>query len=385
MDLTAASNVTVVRFRVPQGVDGIEIENSTSIRISEANVTDFTTYPSFLPHGVYVSGSTGVEIEDSRLPNVVSYRSSQVRVLGNNITGHVLITESDRVDAEDNVIGGPAGQYYATLQLFYSTNATIRGNALLRGGFDIEGYRLEDFVSHTLGSDNLVHGKPVRFLMNLSNTTLDATGLGQVLVLNCRDVSVSNAAIEDVEYGLDVAFSRNVTIRDSRIVNTGLVGLFVVRSRELTLFNSTLSGSRYALYLQYVDGALVYRNDFVGNVFDVAGDFSGLQLDYGYPVGGNYWDSYHGVDRCRGSDQNDCAGADGIGDAVHNVTFVGWTLGVDHYPLMSPVHPPQSSETGPPADWTPASLAVIVVACGLVAGLGFLWLRRRKQGRRPGG
>lgn len=387
MNLTRASNVSVFRVNVPQGVDGIEVLNSTAIQIVATNITDFQATSYFLPHGVYVSGSTAVEVRDSRLPNVVSYRSSQVRMRGNTITTQLLITESDSVDVEDNVIAGPAGPggYYATLQVLRSTRTTIRGNTLLHGGFDVEGYLPEHYVSHAFGPDNEVHGKAVRFLTNLSNAAVDATNLGQVLVLNCTNVSVAKAFVEDMEYGLDVAYSRAITIRDARIVNHGLVGLYVRWSQSLTVVNSTFSGPRYGLYLSYVDGALIYHNDFLGNVFDVAGDYANLQLDNGYPAGGNYWDSYRGVDRCRGAAQMDCTAADGIGDTMHNVTFAGWTIGVDRYPLMAQVHPPAPPATNPSTDGMVLNVALLItVACG-VSVLGIVLASRRRFRRRPGG
>ncbi len=93
------------------------------------------------------------------------------------------------------------------------------------------------------------------------------------------------------------------------------------------------SDGAIALTLYLSSWVHVDHNNILGNpiaTFDAPGaDF----WDAGYPSGGNYWSDYKGVDQCRGPQQTDCTGSDGLGDTPRSV--YGGT--VDRYPLMEPL------------------------------------------------
>jgi hypothetical protein len=74
-----------------------------------------------------------------------------------------------------------------------------------------------------------------------------------------------------------------------------------------------------------------YHNNFIenGHHVDDAGQFT--RWDAGYPIGGNYWSDYIGVDWYSGPFQNE-TGNDGIGDTSYIID----EHNVDHYPLMNP-------------------------------------------------
>jgi nitrous oxidase accessory protein NosD len=106
-------------------------------------------------------------------------------------------------------------------------------------------------------------------------------------------------------------------------------------------------------YLQLTDDIFgtVYHNDFDTAGLDASGSttFSGA-WNAPYPVGGNYWTGYSGVDLYSGTGQN-LPGSDGIGDTP----FVDGSV-TDAYPLMRPWIAASVSftETGlpPGASWS---------------------------------
>jgi len=80
---------------------------------------------------------------------------------------------------------------------------------------------------------------------------------------------------------------------------------------------------------------LIYNNSFVNNIplqaEDASSDFVNL-WNKTYPVGGNYWSDYSGIDNLSGPDQ-DLPGSDGFGDEPYGIDSDSF----DHYPRMVPV------------------------------------------------
>jgi nitrous oxidase accessory protein NosD len=80
---------------------------------------------------------------------------------------------------------------------------------------------------------------------------------------------------------------------------------------------------------------LIYNNSFVNNIpqqaEDASSDFVNL-WNKTYPVGGNYWSDYSGIDDLSGPDQ-DLPGSDGFGDEPYDIDGDSF----DHYPRMVPV------------------------------------------------
>jgi hypothetical protein len=82
---------------------------------------------------------------------------------------------------------------------------------------------------------------------------------------------------------------------------------------------------------------MIYNNHFVSNtkqVYDSHMDDSSTVLsvnywDFGYPLGGNYWSDYTGVDAKSGANQTQ-PGSDGIGDTPYLI----YENNKDNYPLM---------------------------------------------------
>jgi len=82
-----------------------------------------------------------------------------------------------------------------------------------------------------------------------------------------------------------------------------------------------------------------YNNNFINNTEQVrfGGEVGPVGWNGNYTIGGNYWDSYAGVDVKSGPYQN-LTGSDGIGDTAY---FLGISYPEcnysDNYPLMHPV------------------------------------------------
>ncbi len=97
--------------------------------------------------------------------------------------------------------------------------------------------------------------------------------------------------------------------------------------RGNTIANCTVAGVRYT---SSAGPNKFYHNNFISNTAHLSGGIRSTDVwDDGYPSGGNYWDTYTGVDKYKGVNQN-ILGSDGIGDTAYSVLGGG----TDRYPLM---------------------------------------------------
>ena len=159
-------------------------------------------------------------------------------------------------------------------------------------------------------------------------------------------INVTNAVVEGstLAYSNQASFvwgSGNLIFTGNSLSNEQVPGVTV--SACVQISGSTdvvVSGNTFAQCPTgglWIDSSntLVYHNNFLQGGVD--GNLRSQDLwDNGYPSGGNYWSSYTGVDDCSGSQQNVCAGPDGIGDTPYSFTTWQSVVGQDRYPLMKP-------------------------------------------------
>lgn len=99
-----------------------------------------------------------------------------------------------------------------------------------------------------------------------------------------------------------------------------------------TVCENNISDNDEGIRFFACDHLIVYHNNFFENNVSIYAELSSsLELDNGYPSGGNFWSDYVGVDAYQGADQL-TLGADGIGDTSYEVTGAI----EDRYPLMEP-------------------------------------------------
>jgi len=184
--------------------------------------------------------------------------------------------------------------------------------------------------------DNVTNGQVQT--ANVPNCARSTTG---IYITYSHNIKIYSSNLLDSR-SLFLSYSSNVTVSANNFVfqcgscASNLVWNIVdLEHSNNSIFssNNLFGGS---LALSFSRGILVYHNNFlnlcdtcttIGGGIDNQGNLN--SWDNGYPVGGNYWINYTGVDRCSGSAQNLCQGPDGIADTPYSLGNV-----TDHYPLM---------------------------------------------------
>ena len=104
--------------------------------------------------------------------------------------------------------------------------------------------------------------------------------------------------------------------------------------------NSTIMNNENGLYLTNIENLLIYHNDFINN-FNHTNDDDTNHWDNGYPIGGNYYDTFDepaegAFDAFSGINQ-DIPGSDGIVDTSY---FIDGGSNIDNYPIIDPLQNP---------------------------------------------
>lgn len=310
--------------------------------------------------------------------NVVSHNyagifvesSSNLSVCSNNITqniGGLISSESaNSFFAQNRVLsnGPPFGTGMALRDV---RNTTIIGNLFSHNSFginlwnssgiDVEGNQLEwhdvwavelhDSVGINVADNNITEtasldGIRLMFSSNNYLTRNNLTNCEHSGILYWYDNFNNTATFNNLQFsgihhyldghGVEVILSANNTFAKNIFANGNNQGFLVMESNNTIITGNLVISNRKGIVLRNSSGNRVYNNSIINNTEQQGYDFEGFQntWDSGYPLGGNYWSDYTGVDKVWGPFQNE-TGSDGIGDTPYNID----QNSSDHYPLMS--------------------------------------------------
>jgi len=202
-----------------------------------------------------------------------------------------------------------------------------------------------------IASDNSINGKPLLYYTKCTNLAINGIPLGELLVVNCRNLRISNLHIYESTLGIQLIDVNDTLITGNSVNSNTESGIRMDYYNNATIVGNNISNNGADGSVNGVSAAspfqpntvgLLYHNNFID---DLA---SGLMQDNGYPSGGNYWwpAVVSAVDNCSGPNQDICPKPDGIADKG----------GTDRYPLMHPYL--AMPDTSPPA-WLPNQPMVV--------------------------
>lgn len=177
-------------------------------------------------------------------------------VLNNDVSGIYLYDLHHTVIENNSLSGGPRGVWadesydcnlidnnmdnhsIADVYLDESSNCTISSNQMARGLL-IKGVEWS-YWNHTLQTND-VNGRQLLFIKGLTNTVLDCSAAGQLVIFNSTSITVENVDISGVCTGFQIAHSTNVSAQWLTISDCSDDGIFIESSRNLTLADVILT------------------------------------------------------------------------------------------------------------------------------------------------
>ena|GEM_PF-5896504 len=328
---------------------------SNSLSYNNIGINQYSSNPSYRPYNspnatiaknlVDWNSRNGIVIADNTtvIDNSVSFNGmAGINVGGENAT---IIRNTISFNGQGGITSNPL--------IMRGYPVTIENNTFTDDGIILSPIDHRHAALHPITPDNMINGKPLFFYEGCSNLNINGTQMGQMgqlILMNCRNIQMSNLQISHSDIGLEILNVNNTLITGSSFNSNTQTGIYVAASSNVTVIGNDLSNNRNGLVVYAEIGPLTaYHNNFF---FDGAFvccylDKNGI-WDNGYPSGGNYWSDYNGVDNCSGPMQNICPNPDGIGDSP---IYLGLSGASDHYPLMKPIV--QTQDTSPPT-WLPS-------------------------------
>jgi parallel beta-helix repeat protein len=288
----------------------------------------------------------------------------------NNSNGFFLYY-SDNNSISYNIISNNIVAIY----LYFCKSNTIFNNEMVKDGIYIVGDIVDYWNTHIIDTTNSVNGKPVYYLKNQNSGSVPQ-GAGQVILANSNNVIIENQNTSDGTGGIILGFSSGNTIvnntssknfncmllyfsNNNTIINTTALnndyGIYlyysndnkitnnnasshidygialVFSSNSNTIINNTISNNDDGIIISLSNDNKIFHNNLIGNANQSDDGGENNRWDNGYPLGGNYWSDYSGVDNFKGPNQ-DIPGSDVLGDTPYIIDADS----KDNYPLMKP-------------------------------------------------
>jgi parallel beta-helix repeat protein len=241
IDIDSASNVTVTYNNISHNDRGIYFTpNSRNNRII-GNIISYND-----DEGLRLF-SEGNEISD----NIISY---------NNWAGFFCDGASGNT-IKNNII---QANNYVGLLLGSSKENHVSGNIFIEDGIIITGNKVEHWNTHNIDLSNTVNGKPVIYWKNQTSGMVPSGG-GQLILANCTNILVENVDYNHTSVGIELGFSLNNEITDSKIISNGM-GIYLYNSDKNTFFNNNASYNDYNGFYFYESNDIILEdNNASGN------------------------------------------------------------------------------------------------------------------------
>lgn len=127
---------------------------------------------------------------------------------------------------------------YCNLDLVYASNHTILNNTFTHGGLSVYGGGLSSYL-HTIDTSNRVNTQPLYYFSNEKNISLENTGIGQLIVTNCRNFSIKNITISYTNMPIEIAYSSQIQL-DHITLHHSHGGIRLYHSSNNSFTSSTL-------------------------------------------------------------------------------------------------------------------------------------------------
>jgi parallel beta-helix repeat protein len=123
-------------------------------------------------------------------------------------------------------------------------------------------FRALNYVNYwrqNIGTDNTVNGRSVGYFWNCTGEIIDGTQYGQVIIVNCTNMTVENGVFNKTSVGIILGSSSYITIANS-IVLGNTYGIYLFDSSYNIAHGNIVSGNNDGIYLRFSSYNLFDKN-----------------------------------------------------------------------------------------------------------------------------
>jgi parallel beta-helix repeat protein len=253
-------------------VGGSGPNNYTKIQDAIDNATDGDTV--FVYNGTYGLTPYSINIYKSinligenKFNTIINDSWLRVNVSEVLISGFTLQNNSaiqvtsfqniNNITITDNILDN---YYSGIMMLIFSNNNTITNNTFFNCGLTLWGY-------NNLVYNNTVNGKPLVYLESTSDRVIDYAG--QVILIDCSNVSINNIELSKVDFGIQLYECTNCYIK-SNVLSSSAMGIFLVNSTSNTISGNIFINNLIGLLFTFGENNNISGNHFEKGMLNVA-------------------------------------------------------------------------------------------------------------------
>ncbi len=262
--LVNVTHVSVQNCELMVGPGTVLVTNSTDITLKNCFTNSTVETKATEKGSITFSKSGSCVIEDNDLEDVsinVLF-STNVTIRENRLANgssdpFVMLDDSQDLRVEDNIFVGPG----RGLGLDGVDDILIKNNNFSQCGLFIDSPGM-NYSSTIITDDNIVNGKRIGYFVDLTDSSIDVSDYGQVILLHCNNLNITGDLLSNVDIGIGVYYSEKINIFNISLSNTW-IAVEVSHSNNCSIYNSRLTNSSYGISTDYSLYALISNNIFL--------------------------------------------------------------------------------------------------------------------------
>lgn len=277
------NNVTVKNTNVKNFFEGLIIAGSSNSSIQGNNIGN-----NYYGIRLYVSSNNTIQgntITANNGAGIYLDSSSNNSIQGNNITnnqdGIFLYQGASYNSIHHNNL---TNNFYYGISEFYpdANYNNVSFNVFINCGAAVTGYG-------NVMVENVVNGKPLVYLEDISDFTVE--NAGQVILVNSNAIRVEGLNLSNASSGIQLYNTTNATIRNNNIANNSDCGVWIEASHHNNISENIMTGNYIGIWMyNSTDYNVISSNNITCSNFGsgVRSDFSSNCSIYGnYIVNGS--------------------------------------------------------------------------------------------------
>jgi parallel beta-helix repeat protein len=244
--VATSDNVTYTLTRNATLFDWIRIERNNTV-LDGAGYVLTNVQPS--PVGLELEGVSNVTVRN------LNFRNSGRLVLAR--TSDCIVEKNNFTDCR------------VSFEFEYSTNVTLTQNVMKNATFGyVNGNSTNNYL-HAIDTSNTVDGKPVFYLKNQNNLTINPSlfpEIGFLALVNSTDIVIENLSLSNCFDALLLAFTNKSVITHNIIDNNEFGILALSSSNNIVSFNELLGGFAPLQFYQSCCNNTVTENKIEGGL-----------------------------------------------------------------------------------------------------------------------
>ena len=240
MQINLSENNTISYNEIANCTTGLFLTSN-----SVNNTIIYNTISNLSLYGIYVTSSQFNNISSNEITS--TYYGIFLAYLGSNNTLFANIISQGRN-------GG--------LVIGKSPDNIIQNNSFFNCGITFVGdYSQISFMTQKSVTGNLVNGLPIVFLQHTDNYIILGE-VGQIILINCSYVEISNKHIHNSTNGIILYHSNNNTITMNAISDNSYAGLRLIYSSDNTLMSNDFKNNEIGVLVYYSPNNKINMNAF---------------------------------------------------------------------------------------------------------------------------